>query len=81
EYYQIYMADNVIRVDGERRYAKSVDHIQECDVTDVPKDVKSIWGGQSYGIIYALSPITEKDYNSFGIDWLFGESDTKRVNL
>ena len=81
EYYQNYMADTVIRVDGNKRYAKSVDHIEECDVSDAPKDVKSIWGGESYGIFYILTPITEQEYKSFGVTWTFGESATKRINL
>lgn len=75
------MADTVIRVDGNRRFAKSIDHIDECDVSNVPKEVKSIWGGESYGVFYMLTPITEQEYNSFGRTWTFGESSTKRVSL
>lgn len=81
EYYKNYMANTVIKVDGNTRYAKSSDHIDEVDVSSAPKDCPSIWGGQSYGIMYVLEPITKKDYDTFGITWDFGSSPDKRVIL
>ena len=81
EYYQNYMADTVIRVDGNRRFAKSIDHIEECDVSNVPKEVKSIWGGESYGIFYVLTPISKQEYDTFGKTWTFGKSATEKVSL
>ena len=81
EYYQNYMANTVVRVDGNTRYAKSSDHIEEVDVSSAPKDCCSIWGGQSYGIMYVLEPITKKDYDTFGIIWDFGSTPDERVIL
>ena len=80
-YYQNYMADTVIRIDGNKRFAKSSDHPEEVDVSDAPKDCESIWGGQSYGIIYALEPITKEEYDTFGIKWDFGQFPQERVIL
>lgn len=81
KYYQNFMADTVIRVDGNNRYAKSSDHIKEADVSNAPKECYSIWGGQSYGIMYVLEPITKEEYDTFGVKWDFGRSSNERVIL
>lgn len=81
EYYQNYMADTVLRVNGHERFAKSSEHPQEINVSDTPKDCYSIWGGQSYGIMYVLEPISKEEYETFGIKWDFGATPKERIIL
>ena len=75
------MADTVIRVDGQQRFAKSSEHPEEINVSNAPKECYDIWGGQSFGIMYVLEPITKEEYETFGIKWDFGQTPKERVIL
>lgn len=67
QYFYNYVADAVVREDETRtRYIKYLDDLLE---TSVNIDCKEAWGIPSYGILNALTPITQEQYETFGIDW------------
>ncbi len=67
KYFANYMADAVVREDNHgNRYVKHIENLREHAVN---KDCEAAWGGQSYGIIYLLEPITKEEYDSFGVEW------------
>ncbi len=70
EYYKNYMADAVVRVDGDRRYFKRAGDAQEYEASN--PDCKTTFGGEGYGVFYDLEPITKEMYDSFGVSWTFG---------
>ncbi len=75
EYYMNYMADAVVRVDGDNRYVKYDD---EPAVEHLAKpDSKTAYGGVGFGVFYILKSITKEDYRNFGITWGFGEKADK----
>ncbi len=69
EYYKNFMADAVVKVDGDARYVKVIPDYKEIRITD-PKN-KTAFGGEGYGVFYILEPITKEQYNTFGEKWLF----------
>ncbi len=72
QYFKNFMADVVVRVDGEKRYIKSIfDH---KEVEDSNPDSNASFGGEGYGVFYVLEPITKEQYDTFGEKWTFGIS-------
>ncbi len=69
QYYKNFMADAVVRVDGDTRFVKVRPPYNEIKITD-PKN-KTAFGGEGYGVFYILEPITKEQYETFGEKWIF----------
>lgn len=67
KYFANYEADAVVREDDKgNRFVKSIQNLAEHAVG---KDSPTAWGGQGYGVIYDLEPISRDDYDTFGVTW------------
>ncbi len=66
-YYYNYEADAVVREDDERkRYIRYLDDLEECPVST---ECREAWGIPSVGFYNMLFPITQEQYDSFGVTW------------
>lgn len=67
KYFANYMADAVVREDDNgNRFVKCIENLKEFPAR---KDSYIAWGGQSFGIIYDLEPISKEEYDTFCITW------------
>lgn len=67
KYFANYEADAVVREDehGER-FIKHIDRLEEGHAS---RDNKEAWGIPSYGFFNILKPISEEEYDGFGVTW------------
>lgn len=80
EYYENYMDDAVVRVDGSRRFVKCIENRggqEEVEITN-PKN-KTAFGGEGFGVFYSLDPITKEEYDTFGSKWWWDPYTGKKV--
>lgn len=62
-----YEADVVVREDESgSRYLKTLDDLNE---RFADKNSKAAWGIPSFGYYNMLRPITQEQYDSFGVEW------------
>ena len=74
-----WLDDSVIREDENgNRYIKRFTPGKVPVEVAVSADCKAAFGGQGYGEVHELSPISQKDYERFGIAWEWGKTPGKR---
>lgn len=72
--------NSVIREDENgNRYIKRFTPGEVPVEVAVSADCKAAFGGQGYGEVHELSPISPKDYERFGIAWEWGKTPGKRM--
>ena len=69
EFYKNYMADAVVRVDGSKRFIKTLDY------KNGQEEFENL---NSFGVFYILEPITKEDYETFNLSWTFGDNGEKK---
>ena len=75
-----WLDDSVIREDENgNRYIKRFTPGKAPVEVAVSADCKAAFGGQGYGEVHELSPISPKDYERFGIAWEWGKTPGKRM--
>lgn len=80
KYFANYVADAVIREDDNgQRFIIYIDNLVERG--PMPKEHKETWGIPSFGIFNELTPITEQEYNEFGITWDWSPKTGKKRRL
>lgn len=67
KYFANYMADAVVREDTNgNRFFKTIENLRE---RPAGKESTVAWGGERFGYFYSLEPISEEEYNTFGVSW------------
>lgn len=75
-----WLDDSVIREDKDgNRYIKRFTPGKIPVEVAVSADCKAAFGGQGYGEVHELSPISLEDYERFGIAWEWGKTPGKRM--
>lgn len=75
-----WLDDSVIREDSNgNRFIKRFTRGKIPVEVAVSTDCKAAFGGQGYGKVHELSPISPKDYERFGVDWEWGRTPGKRI--
>ena len=79
EFYKNYMADAVVRVDGLKRFIKTLDYKNgQEEFENLNPKSKIAFGGEGFGGFYILEPITKEDYETFNLSWTFGDNGEKK---